>query len=87
MDSPISADDLPDASKRRHPRSLPADVELLPWLALQLNISRATAYRLAQAGELDRLGVFKIGGQYRVSVVRYNREIRGDDGAPDAGAS
>jgi hypothetical protein len=60
---------------------LPADVELLPWLATQLDISKATAYRLAKTGQLERWGVFKVGSQYRVSVLRFNREFHGDEGA------
>ena len=64
----------------KHPASLPADVERLPWLAEQLGISKATAYRLAKAGQLERWGVFEVGHQYRVSVVRFNREFHGDDG-------
>lgn len=63
---------------RRHPHSLPADVELLPWAAEQLGVSKGTIYRLAQAGKVP--GLFKIGAQYRISVVRFNREVHGQDG-------
>ena len=67
-----------DATKHRRPRTLPADVELLPWAAQQLGISKATAYRLAQAGKIP--GQFKVGAQWRVSVRRFNLEVHGDDG-------
>ena len=68
----------PDAQRRRHPRTLPADVKLLPWAAEQLGISKATAYRVAKAGKMP--GLFKVGAQYRVSVVRFFREVHGKDG-------
>lgn len=69
----------PDA-QRRHPRTLPADVELLPWAAEQLGISKATAYRLAKVGKIP--GQFRIGSQYRVSVPAFRREVHGEQ--PDA---
>lgn len=64
--------------KRQHPRTLPADVELLPWAAQQLRVSKATAYRLAKAGKIP--GVFKVGAEYRVSVPAFRRAIHGDEG-------
>jgi excisionase family DNA binding protein len=67
----------PNRAERRHPNSLPADVELLPWAAEQLGIGKATAYRLAAAGQLP--GLFRVGSQYRISVPRFLREIHGDD--------
>jgi len=63
----------------RHPRTLPADVELLPWAAQQLGISKATAYRLAKAGKMP--GAFQAGVQWRVSVPAFRRAIHGEDGA------
>jgi excisionase family DNA binding protein len=50
----------------------------LPWAAEQLGISKATAYRLAKAGKMP--GLFKVGAQYRVSVVRFFCEVHGKDG-------
>ncbi len=64
---------------RRHPKSLPSDVEKLSWAAKQLGISQSTAYRVAQAGEMP--GAFKVRGQWRISTVRFWHEINGDDGA------
>ena len=61
------------AARRGH---LPADVELLPWAAERLGISKATAYRLAEIGEIP--GLFKVGRQYRISVPRFNREVHGE---------
>jgi excisionase family DNA binding protein len=60
----------------RHPGSLPADVELLPWAAAQLGISSSTAYRLAAAGRIP--GLFRVGAQYRISVARFLREVHGE---------
>ena len=60
-------------SERRHRRTLPANVELLLWAAEQLSISKSTSYRLVKAGEIP--GVFQVGAQYRVSVVRFRRAI------------
>lgn len=71
--------------RRPRDRSLPADVEHLAWAAEQLAISTSTAYRLAAAGRLP--GVFKVGGQWRVSVPRFLAVIHGPDeefGAGDA---
>jgi hypothetical protein len=80
MVGPPLSTDKADAIMRRPSRTLPKDVELLPWLAEQLGISKATAYRQAKAGELERWGVFQIGSQYRVSLVRFFRAKYGDDG-------
>jgi len=54
------------------------DVEPLSWAAEQLGVSMTTCYRLAQRGELP--GTFKVGGQYRISVQRFNREVHSEDG-------
>jgi excisionase family DNA binding protein len=62
---------------RRHPRSMPVDVELLPWAAEQLRISKATAYRLAKAGKIP--GQFRVGNQYRISVPAFWRAVHGDE--------
>jgi excisionase family DNA binding protein len=62
-----------------HSRSLSADVQLLPWVAQQLGISKATAYRLAKVGKIP--GCFKVGAQYRVSVPAFWLAIHGDEGA------
>jgi hypothetical protein len=64
---------------RRHPKSLPSDVEKIPWAAAQLGVSKATGYRMAQAGKLP--GAFKVLGQWRISVPSFNHEIHGADGA------
>lgn len=55
--------------------SLPADVENLSWAAGRLGIGVSTAYRLASLGQIP--GAFKVGGQWRVSVVRFEREVHG----------
>jgi hypothetical protein len=64
-------------TRRTH---LPEDVKPLSWVAEQLGISRATAYRLARVDKLP--GVFRVGGPggrlYRVSVPRFNAEVHGD---------
>ena len=65
------------ARRRRSNRSLPDDVRLLHWAADYLGISKNTAYRLAERGELP--GAFRVGVQYRVSVPRFLREVHGDD--------
>ena len=67
----------PNRDERRHPHSLPADVETLPWAAEQLGIGKATAYRLAAAGALP--GLFRVGVQYRISVPRFLREVHGEE--------
>jgi excisionase family DNA binding protein len=63
-------------AERRHPNTLPADVELLPWAAEQLGISKATAYRLAATGGIP--GLFRVGSQYRISVPRFRAEVHGE---------
>jgi excisionase family DNA binding protein len=70
-----------DRAERRHPRTLPPDVQTLSWAADQLGISKPTAYRLALAGQIP--GQFKIGRQYRVSVPRFLREVHGCDRTSD----
>jgi excisionase family DNA binding protein len=66
------------STRRRAPaRTLPEDVKLLGWAAEQLAISPSTAYRLAAAGQLP--GVFKVGGQWRVSVPRFLAVVHGSD--------
>jgi len=67
----------PSRAGRRHPNTLPTDVETLPWAAEQLGIGKATAYRLAAAGQLP--GLFRVGVQYRISVPRFLREVHGED--------
>jgi excisionase family DNA binding protein len=67
------------AASRRQTNHLPDDVRPLTWAAEQLGISKNTAYRLAERGELP--GVFRVGVQYRVSVPRFFREVHGEDGA------
>lgn len=52
------------------------DVEGIKWAAEQLGISSTTAYRLAEAGELA--GAFRVGGQWRISVIAFEREIHKD---------
>ena len=68
-----------DRSPRTSSRALPADVGRLSWAAEQLGIGRSTAYRLAESGQLP--GAFKIGGQWRVSVPRFLREVHGTEAA------
>jgi excisionase family DNA binding protein len=51
----------------------PDDVESLAWAAERLHIGISTAYRLARAGKLQ--GVFRVGTQYRVSVVAFNKAV------------
>jgi hypothetical protein len=63
-------------------RSLPDDVELLPWLAQQLGIAESTAYRLAPTGALAAFGLFKVGSQYRVSRLKAIRAIHGAEAEP-----
>ena len=66
-----------DRTRRRSPKQLPDDVQLLSWAAEQLGVSKATAYRLAESGRVP--GAFKIGAQWRVSVPRFMREVHGVD--------
>ena len=56
-------------------RSLPADVKLLSWAAEHLGIADSTAYRIAP----QIPGAFKVGGQWRVSVPKFMREVHGVD--------
>lgn len=63
-------------AERRHPDSLPADVERIGWAAEQLGIGTSTAYRLAESGQLP--GAFKVGGQWRISVQRFRAEVHGE---------
>jgi hypothetical protein len=56
---------------------LPRDVEHLSWAAEELDIGTSTAYRLAENGQLP--GAFKAGGQWRVSVPRFLREVHGTE--------
>jgi hypothetical protein len=58
-------------------RSMPADVKLLSWAARQLFIADSTAYRLAPFEQIP--GAFKVGGQWRVSVPKFMREVHGFD--------
>jgi excisionase family DNA binding protein len=51
-------------------------VKHLSWAAEQLGIGVTTAYRLAPLGEIP--GAFKVGGQWRVSTVRFNVEVHGE---------
>jgi excisionase family DNA binding protein len=74
--SAVDSAPAPNREQRRHPNNLPSDVALLPWAAEQLGISKATAYRLAAAGRIP--GLFRVGGQYRVSVPRFLREVHGE---------
>jgi hypothetical protein len=66
-------------------RSLPADVKLLSWAARQLGIADSTAYRLAPFEQIP--GAFKVGGQWRVSVPKFMREVHGFDPAQYRAAS
>ena len=59
----------------------PRDVQPIAWAAEQLAISTSTAYRLAETGRLP--GVFKVGGQWRVSVARFLREVHGFDASEE----
>jgi excisionase family DNA binding protein len=73
---PSTASSAVDTRHRATRRHLPDDVEFLPWAAEQLGISKATAYRLAEAGEIP--GLFRIGRQYRVSVPRFRSIVHGE---------
>jgi excisionase family DNA binding protein len=55
--------------------NLPNDVEHLSWAAKRLDLGMSTTYRIAERGELP--GAFKVGGQWRISVPRFLREIHG----------
>ena len=56
-------------------RSFPPDVKLLSWAAEHLGIADSTAYRIAP----QIPGAFKVGGQWRVSVPRFMRDVHGVD--------
>ena len=56
----------------------PRDIKSLAWAAEELGISKSTAYRLAESGQLP--GAFRVGRQWRVSVVRFTDQVHGDDG-------
>lgn len=56
--------------------ALPDDVKHLSWAAEHLGIGLSTAYRLAPLGEIP--GAFKVGAQWRVSKVKFEREVHGD---------
>jgi hypothetical protein len=62
--------------------SLPEDVQLLTWAARRLGIAPSTAYRLAPLGEIP--GAFRVGGQWRVSVPKFLREVHGTEAEPRA---
>ena len=53
-----------------------SDVQRLEWLAEFHQISLSTIYRLAARGELK--GVYKVGGQYRVSVPQVLAAAHGE---------
>jgi hypothetical protein len=53
-----------------------SDVQRLEWGADQLDISKASAYRLAQRGELP--GALKVGGQWRISVPAFRAAVHGE---------
>jgi excisionase family DNA binding protein len=77
MAEKAQASSRPSRAQRRHPNGgLPADVENLPWAARELGIGKATAYRLAASGKIP--GLFRVGGQYRVSVPRFRAEVHGE---------
>jgi len=62
-------------AERRHPTTLPDDVEHLVWGAERLDIGLSTAYRLAKAGKMP--GAFQIGSQWRISVPAFEAAIHG----------
>jgi excisionase family DNA binding protein len=49
------------------------------WAAEALDIGLSTAYRLAEVGHLP--GAFKVGGQWRISVPKFLREVHGTEAA------
>jgi hypothetical protein len=59
---------------RRVARS--ADIQNIAWVAAALDIGLSTAYRLAEGGQLP--GAFKVGGQWRISVPKFLREVHGE---------
>jgi predicted site-specific integrase-resolvase len=54
---------------------LPGDVQTLAWAAEHLDIAESTAYRLAPLGQIP--GAFRVGGQWRVSVPKFERQVHG----------
>jgi excisionase family DNA binding protein len=56
--------------------SVESDVFMLEWAAEALSVSLATAYRLAQRGDLP--GAFKVGGQWRISGERFRSVVHGE---------
>lgn len=52
------------------------DLVSLDEAATILGLSRTTVYVLAKRGELP--GALKLGGRWKVSLVRYRREIHGE---------
>ncbi len=54
---------------------LPPDLMLLSEAARRLGISVSAAYRAAKAGRLP--GAIKVGGAWRVSIPRFDREVHG----------
>ena len=65
----------PNREERRHPNTLPNDVEHLSWGAERLDVGLSTAYRLAKAGKMP--GAFQIGSQWRISVPAFEAAIHG----------
>lgn len=55
------------------------DVVSIEVAARMLGIGRRTAYELARRGELP--GAVRVGGRWRVSLIRYRREIHGEGAA------
>jgi excisionase family DNA binding protein len=58
--------------------AMPSDVRHLSWAAEQLGIGLSTAYRLAAQNEIP--GAFKVGAQWRVSTVAFERVVHGGGG-------
>ena len=58
--------------------ALPDDVASLAWVAERWGVGVSTVYRLAARGEVP--GAFKVGALWRVSKVRFERELHGDVG-------
>ena len=56
-----------------------ADIQHIAWAAEQLDIGLSTAYRLAEVRQLP--GAFKVGGQWRISVPKFLREVHGTEAA------
>jgi excisionase family DNA binding protein len=73
--TPAGADVAPNRAERRHPATLPKDVEHLSWACERLEIGLSTGYRLAQSGRMP--GAFQIGCQWRISVPAFEAAIHG----------